>query len=128
MVQQLGFRLRGTTDAALVLTQAVNGGVSSTGAKWLWQLQPRLQASFAVELAAAVDAEAADLPDVLYQPASSAVDAEVGSLQHGLVLRPSHDVAHLQRMHCNACAARRDAQTCFCDCAAKASYHHPKLI
>lgn len=73
MVEQLGFRMKGTTDAALVLKQAVESGVSSTTAKWLWELKRQLKASSAV-IGLAVAAEAAHLPDAPDQPGSSAVD------------------------------------------------------
>lgn len=67
--------MKGTTDAALVLKQAVESGVSSTTAKWLWELKRQLKASSAViGVATAVAAEAAHLPDAPDQPGSSAVD------------------------------------------------------
>ena len=91
MVEQLGFRMKGTTDAALVLTQAVESGLSSTTAKWLWELKRQLKApSTVIGVAAAVAAKAAQLPDALDQPGSSAVDtaadAKVRFFRYGLAL------------------------------------------
>lgn len=99
MVEQLGFRMAGTTDAALVLTQAVESGLPSTTSKWLWELKRQLKASSAVTgVAAAVTAEAAHLPDAPDQPKSSAVDAsadaKVRFFHYGLALRPSNNGAH----------------------------------
>ena len=97
MMDQLGFRLRGTTDAALVLTQAVEKGVSmaNTGARWLWRLMRPLEAASAGGgVASCANAEAAHLPNVPNQPSSSAIDAptdEVRLLQTCLAVMPSHN-------------------------------------
>lgn len=42
MQDELGFTLRGTTDAALVLQQSISVGAPANGLRWLWELNPRL--------------------------------------------------------------------------------------
>ena len=39
MQAELGFTVRGTTDAALVLQHSIQAGVPANGLRWLWELQ-----------------------------------------------------------------------------------------
>lgn len=51
MQDELGFNLRGTTDAALVLQQSISVGVPANGIRWLWKLNPQLHSPTAGVLA-----------------------------------------------------------------------------
>ena len=44
MQAELGFTLRGTTDAALVLQQSIAVGAAANGLRWLWELKRPLHA------------------------------------------------------------------------------------
>lgn len=39
MEEELGFAIKGTTDAALVLQESVAAGVAANGLRWLWELE-----------------------------------------------------------------------------------------
>ena len=39
MQAELGFTVRGTTDAALVLQQSIAVGAAANGLRWLWELK-----------------------------------------------------------------------------------------
>ncbi len=45
MQAELGFTVRGTTDAALVLQQSIAVGAAANGLRWLWELKRQLHAS-----------------------------------------------------------------------------------
>lgn len=42
MQAELGFSIKGTTDAALVEQQCVTAGLPATGLRWLWELKRQL--------------------------------------------------------------------------------------
>jgi len=44
MQAELGFTVRGTTDAALVLQQSIAVGAAANGLRWLWELKRQLHA------------------------------------------------------------------------------------
>jgi len=44
MQAELGFAIRGTTDAALVLQQSISVGAAANGIRWLWELKRQLPA------------------------------------------------------------------------------------
>ena len=44
MQAELGFKVRGTTDAALVLHQSIAVGAAANGLRWLWELKRQLHA------------------------------------------------------------------------------------
>ncbi|KAL3137681.1 hypothetical protein ABBQ38_004954 [Trebouxia sp. C0009 RCD-2024] len=44
MQAELGFTVRGTTDAALVLQQSIAVGAAANGLRWLWKLKRQLHA------------------------------------------------------------------------------------
>ncbi|DBA90552.1 TPA: hypothetical protein ACH3X1_003800 [Trebouxia sp. C0004] len=44
MQAELGFTVRGTTDAALVLQQSIAVGAPANGLRWLWELKRQLHA------------------------------------------------------------------------------------
>ena len=48
LVEELGFKIRGTTDVALVQRSAVRIGHAVTGIRWLWELKKDPQAHAAV--------------------------------------------------------------------------------
>lgn len=80
MEDQLGYQIRGTTDAALVLSQAVGAGVADTGSKWLWVLKKKLHAMAAVAEVAAAEEELTSGPTTHKAVAASTVTLQVAEV------------------------------------------------